>query len=206
MGRVHKPARHLLQLARHGGGVGGDRGSGRELGHKAALHRLVRPPVVQRRGQLDHMQRRQLVRVLTRLQNERRGLDARHHQRQRPGGRLPLTVVTVDAMEVLLQERALGPAQQRLVDDLALPEYVLQAVAGEAARQPPTDPHGAQHLLQRLEPLARGVLQPRQFVEHHTVELQRLLGQPLQVVVGGHHDLDVRLQRTGARRGGANRD
>jgi hypothetical protein len=59
-----------------------------------------------------------------------------HHLLQRAGCGRPLAEVAVDADEVLLHERALGAAQQRLVDDLALAEYILKAVRRERSGHP----------------------------------------------------------------------
>ena len=74
------------------------------------------------------MARRQLVLVVAWVKHERRRLDPRHHLFQRAGCRRPLAEVAVDAVEVLLKERALGAAQQALVDNLALTEHILKAV------------------------------------------------------------------------------
>ena len=85
------------------------------------------------------MARRQLVGVLTRLQHVGRLADAVHHLLQRTASGRPLAEVAVDADEVLLEKRPLRPAQQRLIDDLALAEYVLQPVTGKATCQAPPD-------------------------------------------------------------------
>ena len=78
--------------------------------------------------------------------------------------------VAVDADEILLHERTLGAAQQRLVNDLALAEDILKAVRRERSGQAPAHLDVSQQLFQRLEAFAAGVLQSRQFVEHDSVK------------------------------------
>ena len=185
---VDEPGRHLLQLARHGGRVGRDDLRRSQLQHQVALHHVVGPDVGHVARQLDRVERRQLVGVDARLQHERGGLDRRHDLLQRPLAGRPLAEVAVDADEVALQERALGPAQQRLIDDLALAEHVLQTVGRERPGQAPAVAHALEELLQRLEPLPAGVLDARQLVKHDAVEAGHVGGgQRLDVVVV-HHD------------------
>ena len=97
----------------------------------------------------------------------------------------------------MLQKGALAAAQQALIDNLALAKAVFQTVAGEAAGQAPAHAHGLNHFGQRLEPSPGRVLQARQLVKHHAVEVQRLLAQPLQVVVVRHHHRRLGQQRLG---------
>ena len=149
---VRKPRRHLLQLRRHRCCVGCQHLGRRELHDKIFLHRFVRLPVVQLTPQLDDVAGRQLVLVLARLQHEGGRLDLLHDLRQRVRARHPLAEVAVHAHEVLLQERALGSAEQLLVDDLALTEDVLQTVAGKRSGQTPADLEPVDDLVQRLEP------------------------------------------------------
>ena len=181
---------HLLQLARHHRRIDGNRFGVGELDHEILLHLLVGRPVGHVAAQLDRMQGRERVGVLARLQQVGGRPDPRHDLLQRTLARHPVAVVAVDADEVLLKERALAAAQQRLVDDLALAEGVLQPVTGEGAGQPPPDRDVADHFVERLEAFAGRVFQPRQLIEHDAVEsIQPILGQPLQVVVVGHDDI-----------------
>ena len=105
------------------------------------------------------MTRRQLVLVDARLQQVGCRLDALHDLLQCAWAWHPFAEVAVHAHEVLLQERALGAAEQLLVDDLALTEHVLQTVAGERPGQTPANFELVDDLVQRLEACARGVLE-----------------------------------------------
>ena len=98
------------------------------------------------------MERRQLVTVLAWLKHERRRLNPRHDLLKRTLARRPIAVLFIHQDKVLLHERTLRAAQQRLVNDLALPEHILKPVRREAARQAPPDAHGVNHLSKRLEP------------------------------------------------------
>ena len=95
----------------------------------------------------------------------------------------------------MLEERALGAAQQRLIHDLALAEHVLQAVRRERAGQAPAHVNRRQQLFQRLEAFAGRVLQPRQLIEHDAVEAGQIV-QLVEVVVVDDDD----LRRAGQRR------
>ena len=207
VGVVDKPSSKLLQLACDRCGVGGDDlGVGVDQRH-LALHRAI---VIHRHGQLDRhrVKRRQTIAVLARLKHIRPRADALHDRFQRIRQRHVVAKVTVDAVKVLLQKCALAAPQHSLVNDLALTEHVLEAVGCKATRQPPPDLHRVDDGRERLEALAAGVLQPRQFIKHHGVEVQLLLGQPLQVVVVGDHHLRVAVQRRQAprRRADCDRD
>ena len=165
-----------------------------------ALHLAV---VVHRHGLLEQhrVKRRQPVAVLARLKHIRPRLDALHDRLERAWQRHVIAVIAIDAEEILLLERALAPAQHGLVNDLALAKDVLEAVAGKATRQPPPDLHRVDDGRERLEALAAGILQTRQFIKHHGVEVQILFGQPLQVVVVGDHHLRVAVERRQAPHG-----
>ena len=99
-----------------------------EAHHILALHLFVWLAVIQRDAHFCDMTGRQLVLILARLQHERRRADALHDLLKRASRRNPLAEVAVGADEILLHERALGAAQQRLVNDLALAEDILKAV------------------------------------------------------------------------------
>ena len=145
---------------------------------------------------------RQLVLVDARFQHKCRRADAGHHLLQRTATRLPIAKIAVDADKILLKERALGPAQQLLVHHLALAEDVFQAVRGKRSGQAPAHRETVEHLVECLEALARRVLEPRQFVEHHAVERQ-VLRQLVEVVVVDDDDVTARRQRCLALGGGA---
>ena len=143
-----------MQLGRDRGSVERHNLIVAKLDQEVPLLLLVWFAVVQVATQLDGVQRRQGVAVLARLQHEGGGLDALHDRLQTACKGLPLAEVAVDAHEVLLEERALGAAQQRLVYDLALTADILKAVGGERPGQAP--PHLALVDLsqQRLEAFA----------------------------------------------------
>ena len=150
---INKAGRHLLQLTRHDSSVDRDDLAVRELRHEVLLHVVVGLAVGQFARQHDRVQLGQLVFVLAGFKDVGGRLDLGHDLLQRPAGRHPVAEIAVDAVEVLLQEGALAAAQQRLVDDLALAEHVLKAVAGERPGQTPAHTHWLDHLGQRLEPL-----------------------------------------------------
>ena len=199
---VDPAAGHLLQLARHGRRRQRGDFAAAHLGHKVALHLLVGRAVGQVAAHLDDMAGRQLVLVDARLQHEGGRADARHDLLQRAAARLPVAELAVDADEILLEERAFGPAEQLLVDHLALAEHVFQPVRGERSGQAPADGEAVEHLVERLEAFAGRVLEPGQFVEHDAVEGQ-ILRQLVEVVVVDDDDVAARRKRCLALGGGA---
>ena len=74
-GVVHKPAGKLLQLAGHHGGVDGRN----VLQFEILFHGLIRLAVVQVAAHFYRMERRQLVAILTRVQDESGRLNYGHH-------------------------------------------------------------------------------------------------------------------------------
>ena len=118
---VHKPAGKLLQLAGHHSRVDGRN----VLQFEVLLHGVVGLAVVQIAAHFYRMERRQLVAILTRVQDESGRLNYGHHLLKTALTGHPLTKVGIDQHEILLLKRALAAAQQTLVNDLALAEHIL---------------------------------------------------------------------------------
>ena len=169
------------------------------------LHLFIRIAGWQVGAHLDDVERWQRVLVLAWLQHKGGGLDPLHDLRQGAGARFPVVELTVGAVEVLLEEGTLGPAEQLFIHDLALAEDVFQTVRRERAGQ--ADPHinVFQQPVQRLEALAGRVLEPRQFVEHDAVEPLQV-GQLVEVVVVDHDRVHVSRQGGAALGGAADAD